>query len=173
MQVWQSDRNIAQTMTLIIRHTQFDAFEHVLKQQFTQRMCSHVRLHFAAQSAAWDATHLRANVCGVIDRAGAHGFVSEQDSARYLNLAMLFGLHFDTLPDHAWMRARLEDGSISNPSERLALLVSECLRRLRVADNNRALSDRFAPPPDTVAEPEWSPSDDEFAMQYGSMQAQA
>lgn len=160
-------------MTLIIRHTQLDAFEQLLKQQFTQRMCSHVRLHFAAQAADWDAARLHANVCGVIDRASGHGFVSEQDCARYLNLAMVSGLRFDTLPDHAWMRARLEDGSISNPSERLALLVSECLRRLRVAESNRVLSEKFAPPPDAVTEPEWSPSDDEFAMQDEATQAES
>lgn len=160
-------------MTLIIRDAQLGTFEQLLKQQFLERMCSHVRQHFPAQAADWNDSALHAHVCGVIDRAGKHGFASEQDGARYLNLAMLFGLHFDTLPEHAWMRARLDDRSISNRSERLALLVSECLRRLRVAENNRALSDRFAPVPAAITEPDWPPSDDAFGLQDDAMPAES
>jgi hypothetical protein len=96
-----------------------------------------------------------------IGRASHYGLSSEQDCARYLNLAMLFGFRFDQLPEHAWMRARLEDQSVSNPSERLALLVAECLRRMRVYENNRVLAAKLTPKPAVKAEKPWSLFDDE------------
>lgn len=121
---------------LIVRRAQLAAFEVAAREDFVERMCGHLRLHFPALATA---RSLRDHVVAALEDAAHYGFSSEQDCCRYLNLAATYGWKFHAAAEREWMYRALTNIEISFPSERLRLLVDECLHRQAVAEKNRRI----------------------------------
>lgn len=129
---------------LIIRKEQFEALAAAHRDHFVEEMCRHLRDHLPGQVAGVEDAVLRHRVSQAVGRAAGYGLTSRRDCCRYLNVAALYGWEFDRAPENAWMRRYLEDPQVSSPSDRLGLLVDQCIHRMRVEEENRRLAEEFA-----------------------------
>ena len=128
---------------LILRREQWESLRAAQRKRFIDKMCLHLRRHFGEELASMEEAALRTHVSEAIDKAADYELTTEQDCCRYLNLAATYGWGFDKEPDNAWMKNYLTDPEVSNPSQRLSLLIDECLHRMAVEENNRALEEEF------------------------------
>ncbi|MFK7753446.1 MAG: hypothetical protein AB8B51_12940 [Sedimentitalea sp.] len=137
------------------------AFGALSRDIFIDNLCVQFAAIFSTQSDA----ALRVEIVQCIERAAPFGFHTRQDVARFVNLSGRFGWGFERNPKLRWMRAMLLDKSVSRPSDRLTLLIEECLHREEVEAHNQKLRasfyksrdnlDDLAPPP-----PEMPQTDD-------------
>jgi hypothetical protein len=84
-----------------------------------------------------DTATLRRDLARFVARATAHGFTSQLDRQRYLDLSATHGWQFEDAPEHRWMAAYLGDPDVSSPSQRLALLLDEVRYRIEAAHGER------------------------------------
>lgn len=93
--------------------------------RFEERMVRHVNRHFAEACARMGPDEVRDVVAYGCDRALDHGFATEKDLMRYLNLMFTFGPTFDRHPDHAWAAAILSDAGPDRMARLYARAVQE------------------------------------------------
>ncbi|WP_240357924.1 hypothetical protein [Myxococcus vastator] len=86
----------------------------------------------SAVEPAWTRERLEPVVRRVVDR----GIFSLGDVRVYVQLAESLGDDFESQRPHAWMRAWLDDASVSDPVARLHRVVRERRRREDVAAQN-------------------------------------
>jgi len=151
---------------LTIRDAQLTILRAPQRERFIDAMCQHLRHHFQEELAALDDNRLKLKVSQSLKRAATYGVTSQQDSYRYLNLAATYGWEFDQDPDLSWMQRYLTDPHITHASERLNLLVDQCIYRIDVEAHNRQLQEEFGMTDSGVEEDEdwgdddWQAADD-------------
>ena len=69
-------------------------------------------------------------------KAASYQLTGARDIRHFVDLCAVNGIDFDQEPANAWMRAALLDPAITNPSERLRVLLAKCQRRLSVIEHN-------------------------------------
>jgi hypothetical protein len=112
-----------QLFTMFVIHTsQIHSFELVAMNVFASRMIVHVKQHFPDRCRALGEEEIRELVARGIDRAASHGFTSERDVCKYLNLVFFFGLDFDVAPSIGWARPILGASGFTSPGEKMAAL---------------------------------------------------
>jgi len=105
---------------LVLRRPQIKAISYLAREEFVVRLMAHVRHHFPRDTDAMDEAQLRATVEEGIAQAEKHGFSSDRDITRYLNLMFTFGRYFDRDPSLSWAtrlfarKGRLKPGSLMN-----------------------------------------------------------
>ena len=149
---------------LIIRDAQMAVFRAPQHQRFIDAMCKHLRDTFPEEMAPFDDNTLKLKVSQTLKRAAGYGLTSKQDSCRYLNLAATYGWEFDQNPQQQWMHHYLTDPQVTSTSERLNLLVDQCIYRIDVQARNRQLRETFGL---TETEPTHDTEDDVQASDVG------
>lgn len=128
---------------LTLRARQMQALGEAAHELFIAAMCTHARTYFPATAWLLTDAELDDQVRACIGRAMTYGLRSQRDTCRFLNLAAQCGWEFDTDPALRWMRRCLDDESVSNPSNRLQLLVRRCLQEQAVLVRNERLRREF------------------------------
>lgn len=128
---------------LTIRRHQLGALEAVQAERFVTHLMTHARTHFPEEVDALDDAALRAHLEQGVQQGQSFGLVTRQDLSRFINLLVACGWGLATTPEHAWMKAWLEDPDVSDPSARLDRVLKEFLRRGEVAARNAALREEF------------------------------
>ena len=119
---------------LTIRDAQLDVLSRQPRVRFEADLARHVRRYFPHECERGDVAGF---VRMGIQRAAAHGFDAQVDTALYLNLMAMLGAEFDEDPQIPWAARGLDDPSIPSPSARLngvydravAFLESACGRK--------------------------------------------
>jgi len=114
---------------LYIRSSQIKTFREQLRRRFEERMVRHLHTYFPEQCAALGDEGTREAIGHGIDRAQAHGIVTERDVCRYLNVMFTFGRDFDSDPRCPWAARILDDTARPHPSERMDALYDEAIHR--------------------------------------------
>lgn len=86
---------------------------------FQIRMVSHLKEVFAEECATLGDDALRDEIRYGMRRAEVHGFQSEYDICRYIDLMFALGSDFDANPDLSEIRDALHDPSIEDPTEHM------------------------------------------------------
>jgi len=122
---------------LTISNAQMQALTQVWSAGLEQTLQAHVQRFFplTAQESATLVSAART-------KAASYDLYNQRDLHRFVNLCADEGIDFDLKPQNAWMRTMLLDPSVSSPSQRLDLLVSQRLHQARVQAHNA----RLAPP---------------------------
>ena len=128
---------------LIVRREQMQALAAQARRAFARTLAAHCRREFPEVVEGLDEAALLREVVGATERARAdYGLSTPQDLCHFVNLCALEGWGFDL--DQAWTRSRfLENQNLSDPSDRIGLLVAEFQHRAAVAEGNRALREAF------------------------------
>jgi hypothetical protein len=87
---------------------------------------------------------LEAFVDRAVERARTHGLTSKREVCLYLNVSMALGESFEEAPGTAWAGEFLKDPGVPVPSERIARLHAEVVRRHELEENNRKLREEFS-----------------------------
>lgn len=123
---------------LIMRDAQIQALQQHWAGQWIDRLCAHVHRWFPLVGASLPAAALHAQVTQVLERAQAlHGFTSQRDTMRYINLSAVHGWNFEDRPECAWMREYLRDPDVSSVSARLERVVQRDLADQAIAAHNQ------------------------------------
>lgn len=104
---------------LTVRLAQLHALEALANDAYERRLGRHAQQFFPERVASMTEPELHAYVRGAVAAARGHGLVSERDICKYLNLALSFGLDFDTDPALPWARAILTAEHIAGPTLRI------------------------------------------------------
>lgn len=113
---------------LLTRREHVEQLSEVPKAVFEERMLAHINKHFPAHYSALGEKNCREVVRYGIERASTHGFVSERDVCKFIDLILCFGVEFDTDSKQPWASTILK-----NPSWTTVALG----RRLRVWNHSR------------------------------------
>ena len=105
---------------LIISPAQREALSPAAYRAFETRMLEHVGELFPETVEALGASACRGAIRHGIIRGREHGFVSERDLCKYIDLMFVFGRDFDSDPELPWVSPILRDGG--QPSKIEALL---------------------------------------------------
>ncbi|EYF01642.1 Hypothetical protein CAP_7961 [Chondromyces apiculatus DSM 436] len=98
-----------ETVMLLIREPQIAAFAELAVADFEDRMVTHLRQVFPEACGSAPEPALRERIQRAITRAGRFGVVREYDVCLYLQVMVVKGDGFDEAPEHAALRAILED----------------------------------------------------------------
>jgi hypothetical protein len=124
------------SMALTIREEQMSVFVAERREAFVTQMMQHMREHFPDRTGAHQDDALSDQIRGAIERAKSYGLQSEKDLCRFLNLCGAYGWDFDSQPANEWMQQMLRDDAVSDPGERLRLVMHECKRRAQLEKEN-------------------------------------
>jgi len=109
--------------------------------EFFARAAKHLRHHFP-EARDLPAAHLRDIVAHGHRRAAAHGFVTEQDVCKFLNLMFTFGHAFDEDPRLPWVEPFLGGALRPDPTLRINRL---CRRAADHLDQAQGLGPLIVP----------------------------
>jgi hypothetical protein len=107
---------------LTIREEQRRAFERPMRQSFYDRMQQHIEKYFPDHAAALDGEQSIALFDYAIEQGKQYDFISERNVCLFADLMLVFGLDFDTSPDHPWATKVLADPSQNHPDVKMDVL---------------------------------------------------
>jgi hypothetical protein len=107
---------------LRIRHEQMSEFSESTYLNFENRMLIHLRKFFPERCEALGEENCSELIEYGVRRAAAHGFTSERNVCKYLDLMMCFGPDFDENPELKWPGPILGDETLKNPNYKMQLL---------------------------------------------------
>lgn len=125
---------------LVIRNEQMDALAQPARFAFINEMISHMQQHFPELLVGMVTADIYHRIDCSVRQAAGFELISRRDVCRFLNLCGVYGWDFLDAPENQWMLAQyLGNVSITEPSERIQLLVDQCLWRMEVANHNQRL----------------------------------
>jgi hypothetical protein len=110
---------------LVVRRAQLDALGEPRRLEFVERTARHLARFFPERCAALGEEEVKAAVQHGIRRAAAHGFTTERDVCKYIDLMFLFGWDFDR--GERWAAETLAQSAPA--AERLEALFDRAMRR--------------------------------------------
>jgi hypothetical protein len=115
---------------LVLRSVQLRQMEELSRRSFERRLARHLEESFPEECARLGDDEVRRMCSQGVDRAQSHGFRSERDICKFLNLIVVFGFEFDReLP---WA---VEILAVDDPSpERMERLYAAALEAAEIAD---------------------------------------
>jgi hypothetical protein len=113
---------------LVIRKEQMAAFSRDLWVRFEWQALAHVRRCFPDHVRTLGEEDTMLRVQDGLRRAQNHGFESEHDLLRFLNVMFVLGVDFDSAEEYSWTREILESRA-SSPSCRMDELMEEIYTR--------------------------------------------
>lgn|GEM_PF-1528278 len=132
---------------LQIRDAQLAVFVDQLAAKFTARLVDYLRGHHPAPAGALGDDGLAALVKEGLASARRHGFSSEYDCARWIEILLVHGAGFGTTAQTEWAAEILSDLT-TPPADRMARLESwlEADERWRARAAAQATATQGAPP---------------------------
>lgn len=113
---------------LTLRPPQIQALADSRRVDFEARMHAHLCRCFPATTRTMSDGDIREQIRVGVDRALAHGIVSERGVCKYLNLRFVFGRDFDRDPRLPWAREILDGARVHRGLSTIDLLYQEALR---------------------------------------------
>jgi hypothetical protein len=107
---------------LIIRKQQLEILSHVTKTEFEDRMTTHIHKHFPSHYQALGDENCRQLIRYGVEQAGTHGFISERDVCKFIDLMICFGVQFDSDEKQTWAAEILADTSWVNATAQMNAL---------------------------------------------------
>lgn len=109
-----TESTCARTLTplspiMAIRQKQMEQLAERYQESFVQRAAKHLRQHYSEQTTPMTEEALAQEIRYGIERGQVHGFNTQRDVTKYLNLMFEFGRHFDLDPNCGWAHAILAD----------------------------------------------------------------
>jgi hypothetical protein len=124
---------------LTIRDAAWDKLAEAAHADFVARMRAHLRKFFPEQCDALGEVKTGQLIEFGITRAREHGFESERDVCKYIDLICVFGHRFDRDERHPWARHILESRFPPDPDERMRHLHATAVEALHeIAASERA-----------------------------------
>lgn len=102
---------------LTIRTAQMDVLRSERRKRFENLMVHHLRRFFKRRTDGIGEDGLRELIRSGMEKGTEHGFRTEQELCRFIDLMLLFGTRFDQ--DVGWAREILQDSAIENRSKKL------------------------------------------------------
>lgn len=96
---------------LIITKAQMDRLDSIHLEGFKARLAAHLRALFPAVTH-WSDEEMAAEIDSSITEARSHGFKSERDVARYVDLRTQLGTGFAAEPSRQWIAAVFSDPEV-------------------------------------------------------------
>jgi hypothetical protein len=122
---------------LIIRDAVWEQFAQASSADFVRRMRVHLRTFFPDQCNALGEVRTGQFIEAGIIRAREHGFVSERDVCKYIDLMCVFGHRFDRDERLPWARHILETRFLADPEDRMEHLHATAIAELREREAER------------------------------------
>ncbi len=131
---------------LVIRRAQEETLGRPNLLTFIREMQNHLRSHFPEAMSPYADEQLQSLIEVALGKAAHFGIRSKRHACQFLNLCALYGWKFLDQGKNRWMLEKyLENPNISDPGNRIELLVDQCLWRLEVEEQNRRLRQEFDP----------------------------
>jgi hypothetical protein len=113
-------------LTLVIRNEQMRALGAALQSRFEAQLAAVFLRNYPREchQAGGEAAVLRWVRSGLL-RAGAAGFRSRFESGRWLSLMFILGADFARDPQLPWVRALLDDTTLTDATDRISLLYEQ------------------------------------------------
>lgn len=121
---------------LVIRNEQMRAFEDA---QFIEWLRQHLSRFFPERCLELGPETVSNTIADGLARARARGFQEPADLCRFLDLMFAFGLQFDRDESYPWASELLNAPEITNPTERMDLLIAAAKAHLTFAAQGAVL----------------------------------
>ncbi len=115
---------------LTFRQRQLDAFQRDMTDSYEIRLAAHLERYFPERCRALGPDEVFETIRHGVRRAQGHGFVSERDICKYLNLMFTLGRDFDVDPRWPWAGRILDPESGRSTTLRINQLYAEALKQL-------------------------------------------
>lgn len=112
---------------LVIRKTQMEALKKAADVSFEEKILIHLNQFFPDAFAAMESSGALQMIRHGIRSAKHHGFKSERNVCKYIDVMVVFGPHFDQSPKFPWAAKILSDNNITDNKARINLLVASAL----------------------------------------------
>lgn len=89
---------------------------------FESWMVKHLAEFFAEETSRLNDRAIRACIRASLRKARMHGFATESQWCKYIDLSFVFGARFDEDPDIPWASAILADRRLIDPEMRMEVL---------------------------------------------------
>ena len=103
---------------VIISRKALQVFSERQTVDFESRVLAHWKRCFPAECSSFKDEELVKLIQHGSQRGAVHGFKTERDRCKYLDLLLLFGRNFDTDPENEWAIQILNDSTLEDPSDR-------------------------------------------------------
>jgi hypothetical protein len=98
-------------------------FAEAATQKYERRLCVHLNRFFPEECAALGELKIRDTVRYSIHRATTHGFVSERDVCKFVDVMFILGREFDEDQSLPWARTILSNNEVGeDPTLRIERL---------------------------------------------------
>ena len=125
---------------LVIRREQMAALSSNMRTSFEPRVMRHLKKNFPEQCKALGDVQLREFVDYGVQRASDHGFITEADTCKYIDLMFVFGRDFDMDPDLPWAVTILHDPRLFGSRDRMDRLFDAAMEKLEADDASEPVS---------------------------------
>jgi hypothetical protein len=122
---------------MIVRSEQMLEFEKAAVRNFENRMIEHVKTFSPPHARVLNREQLREVVQLALRRAPEHGFETDANIQRYLDLMLQLGSHFDSDPQLEWAARVLGDDALPEASLKLSRLDYEATKYLKAVAGPR------------------------------------
>ena len=116
---------------LTITERQANVLAHAM---FESWMVRHLAEFFAEETAGLSVASVRSRIRDAVQRARGHGFVSESQWCRYVDLSFILGPEFDRDPNLPWASEILADKRLTDPEMRIDLLYGAAQDHIALAE---------------------------------------
>jgi hypothetical protein len=113
--------------TITTSPEQMAALSTAAYKEFENRMIAHLQEFFPDECLELGEEEVRDEIKYGVRRARVHGFESEQDVCRYIDLMFTFGGDFDADPDFEGLRLILDEEPSEDDTERMDRLYSAAM----------------------------------------------
>lgn len=123
---------------LLIRQAQMEALNKSAQMGFEDKMLAHLNRFFPDAFAAMGEPGALKMIRHGIRRAKHHGFNSERDVCKYIDVMVVFGRDFDQDANLPWAAEILSDNTITDNKVRIDLLVTCAMAQAEKQEGSHA-----------------------------------
>jgi len=113
---------------LIIRKEQMDVLSNYMKQSFENRIFKAIKIAYPELNLTMNEAELRLLIHNETAKAAEYGIIIEHDVERFINLAVKYGVDFDS--SQSWATDFLYKKPLDYPSETVDFLVALSINQL-------------------------------------------
>lgn len=116
---------------LTLRQEQIDTLSGAIAERFDERILAHLSRFFPKRCLELGEDGTRSMIRDGIKRASRHGFVTERDVCKYIDLMFALGSDFDRDPGLPWVVELLRDKDTRDGLTRMDRLCKAAIGHLR------------------------------------------
>ena len=110
---------------MIIRKRQIEAFDEAVAESLECRVLAHLKRVLPRQCATLGEGEVRRRIRAGLAKAERHGFETDYDITRFVDLMFLLGPEFDTVGGVPWAGEVLSDPSLPDATARMDRLYAK------------------------------------------------